>query len=115
MTAHYLVKSTFVIKKGDWVLIHASAGGMGLILVALCKHLGAHVIGTCSTEEKAEISRKAGVDHVILYSKTNFAEEVKKITSGRGVDVIYDGVGKDTFLNGISLYIVHCFSLLAHS
>jgi NADPH2:quinone reductase len=101
LTAHYLVKSTFPLKKGDTCLVHAAAGGMGLLLCQMAKMLGATVIGTVSTEEKAALAREAGAAHVILYSTQDFEPEVKRITSGRGVDVIYDGVGKTTFLKGL--------------
>jgi len=97
MTAHYLVKSSYPLKKGDWCLVHAAAGGMGLLLCQLGKMLGATVIGTVSTEEKAALAKGAGADHVILYSKQDFEAEVKRITGGRGVDVVYDGVGATTF------------------
>ncbi len=100
LTAHYLVKSTFPLKKGDTCLVHAAAGGMGLLLCQMGKMLGATVIGTVSTEEKAALAREAGAAHVILYSKQDFEPEVKRITNGRGVDVVYDGVGKTTFLKG---------------
>jgi len=97
MTAHYLVKSSYPLKKGDTCLVHAAAGGMGLLLCQMGKMLGATVIGTVSTEEKAALAKGAGADHVILYSKQDFEPEVKRITSGRGVDVVYDGVGATTF------------------
>jgi NADPH2:quinone reductase len=97
MTAHYLSHSTYVIQKGDDVLIHAGAGGVGLLLTQMAKMLGARVITTVSTEEKANISKAAGADAVINYTTHNFSEEVKKLTDGRGVHVVYDGVGKDTF------------------
>jgi len=97
MTAHYLVKSSYPLKKGDTCLVHAAAGGMGLLLCQMGKMLGATVIGTVSTEEKAALAKGAGADHVILYSKLDFEPEVKRITGGRGVDVVYDGVGATTF------------------
>ena len=97
MTAHYLVKSSYPLKKGDTCLVHAAAGGMGLLLCQMGKMLGATVIGTVSTEEKAALAKRAGADHVILYSKQDFEPEVKRITGGRGVDVVYDGVGATTF------------------
>jgi len=97
MTAHYLVKSSYPLKKGDTCLVHAAAGGMGLLLCQMGKMLGATVIGTVSTEEKAALAKGAGADHVILYSKQDFEPEVKRITGGRGVDVVYDGVGATTF------------------
>jgi NADPH2:quinone reductase len=97
LTAHYLVKSSYPLKKGDTCLVHAAAGGMGLLLCQMGKMLGATVIGTVSTEEKAALAKSAGADHVILYSRQDFEPEVKSITGGRGVDVVYDGVGASTF------------------
>ncbi len=97
MTAHYLMCSTFPIKKGDTCLVHAAAGGVGLLLCQIGKLRGATVIGTVSTEEKAALARTAGADHVIRYTEQNFETEVKRITGGRGVDVVYDSVGKTTF------------------
>ena len=97
MTVHYLTHSTYALKKGDTCLVHAAAGGVGLILVQTAKMLGATVIGTCSTEEKAENVRAAGGDHVILYKDQDFEAEVKRITDGRGVEVVYDSVGKATW------------------
>ena len=97
MTAHYLTHSTYPLKKGDIVLIHAAAGGVGLLFVQVAKRLGARVFGTVSTEEKAKLAKEAGADEVILYSQTDFAAEVKKLTNGAGVHVVYDSVGKDTF------------------
>jgi len=97
MTVHYLTHSTYAIQPGDWVLLHAAAGGVGLTLVQTAKMLGATVIGTCSTEEKAERVRKAGGDHVILYSQEDFQPKVRELTDGRGVDVVYDSVGEATW------------------
>jgi NADPH2:quinone reductase len=97
MTAHYLVKSSYPLKKGDTCLVHAAAGGMGMLLCQMAKMLGATVIGTVSTEEKAALAKAAGADHVILYTKQDFEPEVKRLTGGRGVDVVYDGVGASTF------------------
>ena len=97
MTVHYLTHSTFALKPGDTCLVHAAAGGVGLILVQTAKMLGATVIGTCSTEEKAANVRAAGGDHVILYTEQDFEAEVKKITEGKGVDVAYDSVGQATW------------------
>jgi NADPH:quinone reductase len=97
MTAHYLTYSTFPLRKGETVLLHAAAGGVGLLLIQIAKRIGARVIGTVSTDEKAALARAAGADHVILYTKTDFEQEVKKITSGTGVDVVYDSVGRTTF------------------
>jgi NADPH2:quinone reductase len=97
MTAHYLVTSTFPLKQGDRCLVHAAAGGVGLLLCQLGKLKGASVIGTVSTEEKAALAKGAGADHVIRYTEQDFESEVKRITGGKGVDVVYDGVGKTTF------------------
>lgn len=97
MTAHYLVHEFYPIERGSTVLVHAAAGGMGLLLIQWLKHLGAVSIGTVSTEEKAKVARDAGADHVIIYTAQDFAEEAKKITGGAGVDYIIDGVGKTTF------------------
>lgn len=97
MTAHYLVHSTYVPQKGDWVLIHAGAGGTGLLLIQMVKGLGARVITTVSTEEKAELAREAGADEVILYTQEKIVERVKEITSGLLLPVVYDSVGKTTF------------------
>jgi NADPH2:quinone reductase len=97
MTAHYLTHSTYPLKKGDIALVHAAAGGVGLLLVQMAKNLGARVIGTVSSEEKAKLARDAGADEVIFYTKQDFAVETKRLTDGKGVHVIYDGVGKTTF------------------
>jgi NADPH:quinone reductase len=97
MTAHYLTYSTFPLKSGDTALIHAGAGGVGLLLTQIAKRLGADVITTVSTPAKAELSREAGADEVILYTEQDFEAEVKRITHGKGVDVVYDSVGKTTF------------------
>lgn len=97
MTAHYLAHSTYPIRRGDVVLIHAAAGGVGLLLVQMAKRLGATVFGTVSTDEKAELAREAGADEVILYTQTSFREEVWKLTGGKGAHVVYDSVGKTTF------------------
>jgi NADPH:quinone reductase len=97
MTAHYLSHSTYPIKRGETALVHAAAGGVGLLLVQMCKLLGARVIGTVGSEEKARLARNAGADHVIIYTKQDFETETRRLTEGKGVDVVYDGVGKDTF------------------
>ncbi len=97
MTAHYLIHDFRKPKKGDTVLIHAAAGGVGLLLVQWAKHLGAEVIGTVSTEEKARLAKEAGADHVILYTRQDFVNETKQITKDRGADLILDGVAKSTF------------------
>ena len=97
MTAHYLCNDTYPLKPGDTALVHAAAGGVGLLLVQMAHHLGARVIGTVSSEEKAKLAREAGADEVILYTKTDFEAETKRLTGGKGVDVVYDSVGKATF------------------
>jgi NADPH2:quinone reductase len=97
MTAHYLTRSTFPLQAGQTCLIHAAAGGAGLLTVQLAKIAGASVIGTVSTEEKAALVREHGADHVILYTEQDFVAETKRITGGKGVEVVYDSVGKTTF------------------
>jgi NADPH:quinone reductase len=97
ITAHYLTHSTFPLKKGDTVLLHAAAGGVGLLLIQLARNIGARVIGTVSSEEKAALAKGAGADHIILYTQADFEREVKRITEGKGVDVVYDSVGQATF------------------
>ncbi len=97
MTAHYLAYSTFHLKAGDTALVHAGAGGVGLLLTQMASRLGARVITTVSTAAKAELSREAGASDVILYTETDFEAEVKRLTGGKGVDVVYDSVGKTTF------------------
>jgi NADPH2:quinone reductase len=97
MTAHYLSHSTYSLKAGETALVHAGAGGVGLLLTQMASRLGARVITTVSTAEKAKLSRAAGAADVILYTKKDFVEEVKRLTGGKGVDVVYDSVGKTTF------------------
>ena len=97
LTAHYLAMDTYTIKPGDTVLVHAGAGGVGLLLTQIAKLQGTRVITTVSTEAKAELSRGAGADHAILYTEQNFAEEVKRMTAGELLPVVYDSVGKTTF------------------
>jgi NADPH2:quinone reductase len=97
MTAHYLAFSAFPLKKDDTALVHAGAGGVGLLLTQMAARIGARVITTVSTPEKAELSREAGASDVILYTEQDFEKEVKRLTGGRGVDVVYDSVGKTTF------------------
>ncbi len=97
MTAHYLTHSTYPLNTGETVLVHAAGGGTGQLLVQIAKRCGARVLGTTSTEEKAALAREAGADEVIMYTQTDFETEVKRLTSNRGVDVVYDSVGKDTF------------------
>ncbi len=97
MTAHYLTHSTFPLRKGETILLHAAAGGVGLLLIQIAKRIGAAVIGTVSTEEKAALAKEAGADHIIIYTRTDFEQQVKRITSGAGVDAVYDSVGRATF------------------
>ena len=97
MTAHYLTHSTYPLKKGETALLHAAAGGVGLLLIQIVKQLGATVIGTVSTEAKAKLAKEMGADHLILYTQSDFLAEVKKLTDGRGVNVVYDSVGQTTF------------------
>jgi NADPH2:quinone reductase len=97
MTAHYLCHDTYPLRAGETALIHAAAGGVGLLLVQMAKNIGARVIGTAGSEEKAALAREAGADEVILYSTHDFEAETKRLTEGRGVHVVYDGVGKSTF------------------
>src|SRR5689334_11448634 len=102
MTAHYLTHSTFHLKSGDTCLVHAAAGGAGRLIVQMAKMLGARVLGTTSTEAKAEIARQAGIDEIIFYTKQDFEAEVKRLTGGRGVDVVYDSVGAPTYMQGLN-------------
>ena len=97
MTAHYLTRSTYPLSTGDTALVHAAAGGVGLLLIQMAKTLGARVFGTVSTPEKAQLAKDAGADEVILYTQIDFEAEVKRLTDGQGVDVVYDSVAKTTF------------------
>lgn len=101
MTAHYLATTTFPLRPGHRVLIHAAAGGVGLLLVQLAKMRGALVYGTVSTEEKARLAKEAGADEIILYTKTDFVEEIRRLTNGEGVDVVFDSVGRTTFAGSL--------------
>src|SRR5205823_11043888 len=101
LTAHYLACSTYPLKSGDTCLVHAAAGGVGLLLCQIAKMRGARVIGTVSTPDKAKLAREAGADQVILYTKQDFEFEVKRLT-GKGVQVVYDSVGKTTFDKGFN-------------
>ena len=103
MTAQYLLYDTFPLKAGQAALVHAAAGGTGLLLVQMAHNIGARVIGTVSTEEKAKLARDAGADEVILYTKSDFEVETKRLTGGKGVDVVYDSVGKTTFEKGLNV------------
>lgn len=97
LTAHYLVNDAHKLKAGETALVHAAAGAVGLLLVQMARAMGARVIGTVSSEEKAQLAREYGADDVIVFTKQDFEAEVKRMTAGKGVDVVYDGVGKDTF------------------
>jgi len=101
MTAHYLTHSTYLVQAGDTVLVHAAAGGVGLLLVQIASLRGARVIGTVSTQEKAELAEEYGADDIIRYTETDFVDAVKELTNGKGVNVIYDGVGQATFRKGL--------------
>ncbi|MEP6999498.1 MAG: quinone oxidoreductase [bacterium] len=101
MTGHYLATSTYPLKAGDRCLVHAAAGGVGLILCQMARRIGAHVIGTVSTEKKAALAREAGANDTILYTTQDFVAEVKRITNGAGVHVVYDSVGATTFLKSL--------------
>jgi NADPH2:quinone reductase len=101
LTAQYLVRRTYRVKKGDTILMHAAAGGVGQILCQWAKHLGATVIGTVGSDDKAELARKAGCKHVIVLAREKFSARVKEITKGKGVPVVYDGIGKDTFMDSL--------------
>ena len=103
MTAHYLTHSTFSLQEGHTALVHAAAGGVGLLLCQIAKLRGATVIGTAGTEEKAELAKGAGAEEVIIYTEQEFVEETNRITNGEGVDVVYDSVGKDTFDGGLDV------------
>src|SRR6185369_13188794 len=103
MTAHYLSHSTYPIKNGETVLVHAAAGGVGLLLVQMAKQLGARVIATAGSEAKAELARAAGADEVIIYTDQDFETETRRLTDGEGVHVVYDGVGKDTFARDLKV------------
>jgi len=103
MTAHYLVHSTYPLKKGETALIHAAAGGVGLLLVQMAKNIGARVIGTAGTDEKAKLAKDAGADEMIVYTQQDFEAETKRLTENKGVHVIYDGVGKSTFDKDLNL------------
>ena len=103
MTAHYLSHDTYPLKRDETALVHAAAGGVGLLLVQMAHNIGARVIATVSTEEKAKLAREAGADEIILYTQSDFEAETKRITGGKGVDVVYDSVGKTTFEKGLNV------------
>jgi NADPH2:quinone reductase len=97
MTAHYLLHDTYPIKRGEWCVIHAAAGGVGLLFCQMAKRIGARTIGTAGNDDKARLARKAGAEEVIVYTKQDFEAEVRRLTGGAGASVVYDSVGKDTF------------------
>ena len=103
LTAHYLVNDAHKLKAGETALVHAAAGGVGLLLVQMARAIGARVIGTASSEEKAKLARDAGADEVIIFTRQDFESEVKRLTGGKGVDVVYDGVGKATFEKNLNV------------
>ena len=103
MTAHYLSHDTYPLKNGETALVHAAAGGVGLLLTQMAHNIGARVIATVSTEEKANLARGAGADEVILYTQADFEAETRRLTGGKGVDVVYDSVGKTTFEKGLNV------------
>jgi NADPH2:quinone reductase len=105
MTAHYLTTSTYALKTGERCLVHAAAGGVGLLLCQIARRIGATVIGTVGSEQKAELARSAGAAETILYTEQDFVAEVKRITSGAGVHVVYDSVGATTFLKGLDCLV----------
>jgi len=112
MMAHYLSHDTFPLKRGETALVHAAAGGVGLLLVQMAHHIGARVIATVSTDEKAKLARDAGADEVILYTQVDFEAETKRLTGGKGVDVVYDSVGKTTFEKGLNILRPRGFMVL---
>ena len=103
LTAHYLVNDAHKLKAGETALVHAAAGGVGLLVVQMARAVGARVIGTASSEEKARLARQAGADEVIVFTRQDFEPEVKRLTGGKGVDVVYDGVGKATFEKNLNV------------
>ena len=103
MTAHYLCHDTYPLKRGETALVHAAAGGVGLLLVQMAHNIGARVLATVSTEEKAKLAREAGADEMILYTKSDFEAETRRLTNGQGVHVVYDSVGKTTFEKGLNV------------
>jgi NADPH2:quinone reductase len=103
MTAHYLCHDTYPLKRGETALVHAAAGGVGLLLVQMAHDIGARVLATVSTQEKAKLAREAGADEIILYTKSDFEAETRRLTTGQGVHVVYDSVGKTTFEKGLNV------------
>jgi NADPH:quinone reductase len=112
MTAHYLCHDTYPLKRGETALVHAAAGGVGLLLVQMAHDIGARVLATVSTEEKAKLAREAGADEIIFYTKSDFEAETKRLTNGQGVHVVYDSVGKTTFEKGLNVLRPRGFMVL---
>jgi len=112
MTAHYLLYSTYKVQAGETALVHAAAGGVGLLLVQMAKRIGARVIGTAGTHDKAQLARDAGADECIVYTETDFETETKRLTGGKGVHVVYDGVGKATFDKDLNVLLPRGFLVL---
>jgi NADPH2:quinone reductase len=112
MTAHYLLYSTYKLQAGETALVHAAAGGVGLLLVQMAKRIGARVIGTAGTHDKAQLARDAGADECIVYTETDFETETKRLTGGKGVHVVYDGVGKATFDKDLNVLLPRGFLVL---
>ena len=112
MTAHYLTHSTYKLQAGETALIHAAAGGVGLLLVQMAKMIGARVIGTAGTQEKAQLARDAGADECIIYTEADFEAETKRLTNGKGVHVVYDGVGKATFDKDLNVLLPRGYLVL---
>ena len=112
MTAHYLLHSTYKLQAGETALIHAAAGGVGLLLVQMAKKIGARVIGTAGTNEKAQLARDAGADECIVYTETDFETETRRLTDGKGVHVVYDGVGKATFDKDLNVLLPRGYLVL---
>jgi NADPH2:quinone reductase len=112
MTAHYLLHSTYKLQAGETALIHAAAGGVGLLLVQMAKKIGARVIGTAGTQEKAQLARDAGADECIVYTEADFETETRRLTDGKGVNVVYDGVGKATFEKGLNVLVPRGYMVL---
>ena len=112
MTAHYLLHSTYKLQAGETALIHAAAGGVGLLLVQMAKKIGARVIGTAGTQEKAQLARDAGADECIVYTEADFETETRRLTDGKGVNVVYDGVGKETFDKDLNVLVPRGYLVL---
>ena len=115
MTAHYLATSTWPLRDGDRCLVHAAAGGVGLLLVQIAKRRGAWVVGTAGSDEKAALARAAGADEVIVYTRDDFVAEVRRLTEQRGVQVVYDSVGRSTFLSGLDVLAPHGLSMTQYN